>query len=106
PRPEFPGIAKGEKGKARDIIAAIKTLHLVEREKRRATPEEKQVLARFGGFGAVALSLFPNPVIRRRHESNPAPDQTAKQDTLSSAPTEQARDLATPPPMSYLERMA
>src|SRR5262249_10497375 len=28
---------------------------------RAATPEEQQILARFGGFGAVALSIFPNP---------------------------------------------
>ncbi len=60
-----PVIASGEKTKARDIIAAIKTLQQVEREHRPATPAERQTLARFGGFGAVALSLFPDPATGR-----------------------------------------
>lgn len=34
----------------------------IEREQRAATDEERQTLARFGGFGAVALSIFPDPV--------------------------------------------
>jgi N12 class adenine-specific DNA methylase len=54
--------ASGEKAKARDIITTIRTLKLVEQEQRPATPGERQALARFGGFGPVALSLFPNPV--------------------------------------------
>jgi acyl-CoA reductase-like NAD-dependent aldehyde dehydrogenase len=54
--------ASGEKSKARDIIAAIRTLQRIEQEHRAATPEERETLARFGGFGAVALSIFPNPV--------------------------------------------
>ena len=57
-----PGIATGEKAKARDIIAAIKTLQRIERGQRPATPDERQALARFGGFGAVALGIFPDPV--------------------------------------------
>jgi len=62
-RPAINGqIASGEKGKARDIIAAIRTLQQVEREHRPATEDERQTLARFGGFGAVALSIFPDPV--------------------------------------------
>ena len=60
-----PVIASGEKTKARDIIAAIRTLQAVEREHRPATADERQTLARFGGFGAVALSLFPDPVTGR-----------------------------------------
>ncbi len=60
-----PFIASGEKTKARDIIAAIRTLQQVEREQRPATEAERQTLARFGGFGAVALSLFPDPVSGR-----------------------------------------
>jgi N12 class adenine-specific DNA methylase len=40
-------------------------LKRVEEEKRAATPEEREVLARFGGFGAVALSIFPDPVTGR-----------------------------------------
>jgi N12 class adenine-specific DNA methylase len=55
-------MASGEKSKARDIIAAIRTLKTIESEGRPATPEEKHVLARFSGFGPVALSIFPNLV--------------------------------------------
>lgn len=65
PAPRPPGqrgIASGEKTKARDIIAAIRTLKAIEREHRPASPEEKQTLARFSGFGPVALSIFPDPV--------------------------------------------
>jgi N12 class adenine-specific DNA methylase len=55
-------MASGEKSKARDIIAAIRALKAIEREKRPANQEEKQALARFSGFGPVALSIFPHPV--------------------------------------------
>ena len=55
-------IASGEKGKARDIIAAIRTLKDIEQSGRSATPDERQTLARFAGFGPVALSIFPDPV--------------------------------------------
>ena len=58
-------IASGEKAKARDILAAIRTLKTVEQEQRLATAEEKQTLARFAGFGPVALSIFPDPVTGR-----------------------------------------
>jgi hypothetical protein len=58
-------IASGEKTKARDILAAIQTLKRVEQEKRPATAQEKQALARFAGFGPVALSIFPDPVTGR-----------------------------------------
>ena len=58
-------IASGEKAKARDILAAIRTLKAIEQEQRPATPEEKQTLARFAGFGPVALSIFPDPVTGR-----------------------------------------
>jgi N12 class adenine-specific DNA methylase len=57
--------ASGEKAKAWDILAAIRTLQAVENEKRAATPEEKQTLAHFAGFGPVALSIFPHPVSGR-----------------------------------------
>ena len=60
-----PIIASGEKAKARDIVAAIRTLQTIEREQRPATESERQTLARFGGFGAVARSLFPDPVTDR-----------------------------------------
>jgi hypothetical protein len=58
-------IASGEKAKARDIIAAIRTVKTIEQEQRAATSEEKQTLARFAGFGPVALSIFPDPVTGR-----------------------------------------
>src|SRR5206468_3933178 len=51
--------------KARDILAAIRTLKMIEQEKRPATEEEQQTLARFAGFGPVALSIFPDPVTGR-----------------------------------------
>jgi hypothetical protein len=45
----------GEKGKARDIIQAIRTLKCLEDEHRPATDDEKAVLSRFGGFGIESL---------------------------------------------------
>jgi SAM-dependent methyltransferase len=54
-------MASGEKAKGRDIIAAIRALKAIEQEKRPANHEEKQVLAKFSGFGPVALSIFPHP---------------------------------------------
>lgn len=59
---EPPLIASGERQKARDLIAAIRTLKSIEHDGRLATAEERNVLARFPGFGSVALSIFPNPV--------------------------------------------
>jgi N12 class adenine-specific DNA methylase len=56
-----PPTTSGEKGKARDILAAIRTLHQVEARGTPATPEERDALSRFCGFGPVALSIFPNP---------------------------------------------
>ncbi len=53
--------ASGEKAKARDILAAIRTVQTIDRELRPATPEERQTLASFAGFGPVALSIFPDP---------------------------------------------
>jgi hypothetical protein len=55
-------IAAGEKAKARDLLAAIRTIKAIEEEPRPAAAEEKQILARFAGFGPVALSIFPDPV--------------------------------------------
>jgi N12 class adenine-specific DNA methylase len=57
-----PAISSSEKAKARDIIAALRVVNAVEREARRATADEQAALARFPGFGAVALSLFPDPL--------------------------------------------
>lgn len=51
-----------EMAKARDILAAVRVLKQVEREHRAAAPEEPKTLARFCGFGPVALPIFPEPV--------------------------------------------
>jgi N12 class adenine-specific DNA methylase len=55
----------GEKTKARDILAAIRTFKVIEHDNRPATPEEKATLSRFCGFGPVALSIFPDPLTGR-----------------------------------------
>jgi N12 class adenine-specific DNA methylase len=62
-------ISSGEKGKARDIMTAIRTLLKVESEQRPATPGERELLAKFAGFGPVALSIFPDPVTKRFKDS-------------------------------------
>jgi SAM-dependent methyltransferase len=58
-------LAAGEKAKARDLLAAIRALKRIEHEHRPPTPDERQALARFGGFGPLALSIFPDPVSGR-----------------------------------------
>ena len=58
-------IASGERAKARDNLAAIRVLQSVERDRRAATPDERATLARFAGFGPVALSIFPDPTTER-----------------------------------------
>jgi SAM-dependent methyltransferase len=58
-------IAGGAKAKTRDILGAIRTLKMIEQEQRPATSEERQALIRFGGFGPVALSIFPDPITGR-----------------------------------------
>src|SRR5881296_3800634 len=65
PCPRLPRTTSGEKAKARAILAAIRTLQVVEQAQRPATPEERTVLARFPGFGPVALGIFPDPVTGR-----------------------------------------
>lgn len=57
----LPVAAKGEKDKARDILAAVRILNEIEQQGREATPNERVVLSRFGGFGPVALRIFPDP---------------------------------------------
>jgi hypothetical protein len=54
--------SSGEKAKALDILEAVRTLQRVERERRLPDQAERRALSLFGGFGAVALSLFPDPV--------------------------------------------
>ncbi len=70
-QPPDAAIAAGEKAKARDILAAIRTLKAIEHENRAATAEERQILARFGGFGPVAKVLFPNDVLLRQQPDHP-----------------------------------
>src|SRR5512145_334621 len=68
PAAQCPGTlrpASGDKAKARAILAAIRTLQAIEQGQRLATPEECAVLARFPGFGPVALGIFPDPVTNR-----------------------------------------
>ncbi|MCA9194596.1 MAG: DEAD/DEAH box helicase family protein [Planctomycetales bacterium] len=55
-------LASGEKSKAREIIQAISVLQQLQQEQRRPTPDERAMLMRFGGFGAVARTLFPDPI--------------------------------------------
>ena len=56
--------ASGEVGKAKEILDAVRVLKQIEDERRLPTGAERETLARFGGFGAVALSLFPDPIHR------------------------------------------
>ena len=62
-RPGYGGqAATGEKAKARDIIAAIKTLQRIEPQAAASHPGRAAGVRSFGGFGAVALGIFPDPV--------------------------------------------
>ena len=76
PSPEPPSpapvteLAATERQKALDILAAIRTLKAIEEEHRPAMPEERQALARFGGFGAVALRIFPDPTTGRYKDAS------------------------------------
>ena len=69
PCPRLPRTTSGEKAKARAILAAIRTLQAVEQAQRPATAEERVVLARFPGFGPVALGIFPDPVTRQYRDA-------------------------------------
>ncbi len=63
-------IAAGEKAKARDILAAIRALKQIEQDQRKPTDEQRQILARFTGFGPVALSIFPDPTTGRYKDAS------------------------------------
>ena len=58
-------IASGERAKARDIVAAVALLKSLEHEGRSPGSAEREQLAKFAGFGPVALSVFPNPLTGR-----------------------------------------
>ncbi len=51
----------GAKAKAHDILNAIRILGQLQQDNRTATLSEREQLAKFGGFGPVALTLFPDP---------------------------------------------
>ncbi|WP_238602664.1 DEAD/DEAH box helicase family protein [Fimbriiglobus ruber] len=55
-------MAAGPMGKAKDLLAAIKTLKKLERLRCIPDDGEREVLSRFCGFGPVALHIFPDPV--------------------------------------------
>lgn len=59
---ENDSFAVGEFGKARDLLQAIRILKQRECTGGKASREEQEALTRFGGFGAVALRIFPDPV--------------------------------------------
>jgi len=65
PASHFTEAAIGGKAGARRLLAAIRTLRAVERERRPPTSEEREALARFPGFGPLALRIFPDPVTGR-----------------------------------------
>jgi hypothetical protein len=56
------GIGEGSlKQKAQANLAAIRTLKNIEAENRPATPEEKGVLAKYTGWGAMPNAFSPEP---------------------------------------------
>lgn len=63
-------IATGTKAKARDILAAIRTLKHLEASGHTATAAKRETLSRFGGFGPVALTFFPDPLTGRYKDEN------------------------------------
>lgn len=63
-------VSRGEKAKARDILAAIRAVKSIEQEQRAPTGEERQTLARFAGFGPVALAIFPDPLTGRYKDAS------------------------------------
>jgi N12 class adenine-specific DNA methylase len=81
--PRIVAIATGEKGKAQDILAAIRTLKKLERLRSLPDDDEARILTRFPGFGPVALSIFPDPV-------------TGKFKDVWKAIGEELRELLTP----------
>ena len=60
-----PGRTTTERAKAKDILAAVELVNILDAANRSATQAERETLARFGGFGAVALKLFPDPMTGR-----------------------------------------
>jgi len=68
-------MAYNKKVHLRANVDAIKTAFTLERENRRATAEEKEILASYSGFGAIKVILEPlpangsaNPLIKELHD--------------------------------------
>jgi hypothetical protein len=59
--------AQGDK--ARDLLAAIRTLKAIKEARRSATPDERQALAGFSGFGVITLRIVPDPVTGRSKDA-------------------------------------
>jgi N12 class adenine-specific DNA methylase len=53
-----------ERTKAMDVLEAIRLLKHLEKTGTSPSDKERETLRKFGGFGAVALSIFPDPVTR------------------------------------------
>src|ERR1039458_5801698 len=68
----------GLKEKARDNIAAIRTLRLVEDESRPPTENEKAVLARYSGWGALSNVFHPWPRLLAAAKASGAAGQTRR----------------------------
>ena len=52
-------MAFNRKAKLRDNIEAIRTVFTLEKEGRAATPEEREILGRYCGFGGLKFILNP-----------------------------------------------
>ena len=52
-------MAFNRKAKLRDNIEAIRTVFELDNAKRQATPEEKEILSRYCGFGGLKCILNP-----------------------------------------------
>ena len=61
PAPLVSPMSSGLKGKAKATVAALHMLKTLEAEERPATQDEKEILARFSGFGPLANHIFPEP---------------------------------------------
>ena len=62
-------MAFNRKAKLRDNIEAIRTVFTLEKEGRAATPEEREILSRYCGFGGLKFIL--NPGCRTLDEIRP-----------------------------------
>lgn len=56
-------MAFNRKAKLRDNIEAIRTLFELEKQRRAATPDEREVLSRYCGFGGLKCILNPAETI-------------------------------------------